>query len=192
MRNRRPRNSNVERLRLAIDCMPVATREAMLAGIQDSKRIIVGAYVDGSGGVCPMLAAHRMGARTDFLSFARSWDRFTRANGRMRVASEREVSILVAQLQDSLMSANGSKLDEAIKEHRALLRANRRPRMRRPRLLLPEQADPRGEIVARRLRKPALRLRAARRLTAAELLAAAARPRRDAADPRLVTSGPRA
>src|SRR3984885_12925650 len=60
MRNR-PRHSAdaVERLRLAIDCMPVATREAMLAGVRGNERIIVGAYVDEYGGVCPMLAAHR-------------------------------------------------------------------------------------------------------------------------------------
>jgi hypothetical protein len=153
MRNRGRGNSNVERLRLAIDCMPVATREAMLAGVRSSERIIVGAYVDGRGGICPMLAAHRAGARTDFLSFARSWDRFTRARGRARVASRREVSILIAQLQDSLSSANGLELDEAIKEHRALVVRNRRTRRDRPRL--PDAADPSGEIRARRLRRPA-------------------------------------
>jgi len=64
-------------LRRTIDCLPVATREAMLAGVRAGERIIVGAYVDGRGGVCPMLAAHRRGARTNFLSFARAWDRFT-------------------------------------------------------------------------------------------------------------------
>jgi hypothetical protein len=150
MRNRDRGNSNVERLRLAIDCMPVATREAMLAGVRANERIIVGAYVDGRGGVCPMLAAHRAGARTDFLSFARSWDRFTRAKGGVRVASTREVSILVAQLQDSIVSASGLELDEAIKEHRRLVSRGRRARVRRP--MLPDAADPTGEIVARRLR----------------------------------------
>ena len=75
---------SIEDLRLTIDCMPVATRQAMLDGVQSSERIIVGAYVDGHGGVCPMLAAHRCGGRTDFLSFARSWDRFTRAGRRAR------------------------------------------------------------------------------------------------------------
>ena len=39
--------------------------------------IIVGAYTDGRGGVCPMLAAHRNGGRTSFASFARAWDRYT-------------------------------------------------------------------------------------------------------------------
>lgn len=134
--------------------MPVATREAMLAGVRANERIIVGAYVDGEGGVCPMLAAHRAGARTDFLSFARSWDRFTRAKGRSRVASRRELSILIAQLRDSLESANGLELDEAIREHRELLSRSRRTR--RSRLRLPDAADPSGEIVARRLRRPSL------------------------------------
>jgi len=153
MRNRLRASSNVERLRLAIDCMPVATREAMLAGLRSSERIIAGAYVDGRGGVCPMLAAHRAGARTDFLAFARSWDRFTRTRGRARAASRRELSILIAQLHDSLASANGLELDEAIEEHRALLARNRRARRDGPRL--PDAADPRGEITARRLRRPA-------------------------------------
>jgi hypothetical protein len=139
----------VERLRLVIDCMPVATREAMLEGVRSNERIIVGAYVDEEGGVCPMLAAHRCGGRTDFLSFAKSWDRFTRAGGRTRAATPREVKILMAQLEDSLTSATGLELDAAIREHREL-RSNR---MRRRRRLL-DGADPRGEITVRRVRRP--------------------------------------
>jgi hypothetical protein len=166
MRNRSPANSNVERLRLAIDCMPVATRQAMLAGVRANQRIIVGAYVDGRGGICPMLAAHRAGARTDFLAFARSWDRFTRANRKARVASTRELSILIAQLQASLMSADGSCFDEAIDAHRALVRASRRARAAKTRrkrgTRLPYAADPAGEIVARRLRGPGASTRAQR------------------------------
>jgi hypothetical protein len=158
MRNRRHRHriSTVERLRVAIDCMPVATREAMLAGVRANERIIVGAYVDGEGGMCPMLAAHRTGARTDFLSFARSWDRFTRAQG-TRVATTREVSILVAQLEASLVSASGLELDVAIKEHRELM-SRRRPRRRTQSAYsrLEDAADPSGEIVARRLRRPSV------------------------------------
>jgi hypothetical protein len=153
MRNRRRHsNSPVERLRTAIDCMPVATREAMLAGVRANERIIVGAYVDGEGGVCPMLAAHRHGARTDFLSFARSWDRFARAAGRPRAASEREVCILIAQLEASVQSASELELDRAIAEHRELV-----SRGRRARRALAAEADPRGEIIARRLRRPSAR-----------------------------------
>jgi hypothetical protein len=152
MRNARHRKSStVERLRVAIDCMPVATREAMLAGVRANERIIVGAYVDSEGGVCPMLAAHRTGARTDFLSFARSWDRFTRAQS-PRAATPREVSILVAQLEASLMSASGLELDVAISEHRELV-SRHRPRRRR----LAQAADPSGEIRARRLRRPSVK-----------------------------------
>ena len=153
MRNpRRQSSSPVERLRTAIDCLPVATREAMLAGVRGNERIIVGAYVDRDGGICPMLAAHRAGARTDFLSFARSWDRFTSAKGAARVATEREVRILTAQLEDSLMSATGLELDAAIREHRELKSA--RIRARRKQL---DGADPRGEIRARRMRRPTSR-----------------------------------
>jgi hypothetical protein len=148
MRNRgRDKRNSVDGLRLAIDCMPVATREAMLRGVRENERIIVGAYVDELGGVCPMLAAHRAGGRTDFLSFAKSWDRFTRARGNAREATARELRMLVAQLQDSLASATGLELDRAIAEHREL----RGKRMRRRRKLL-AGADPSGEIVARRVR----------------------------------------
>jgi hypothetical protein len=156
MRNRkRHRSSTVERLRLAIDCMPVATREAMLVGVRANERIIVGAYVDGEGGVCPMLAAHRSGGRTDFLSFARSWDRFARSAGKSRVATGREVRILIAQLEASLQSSSGTELDRAIGEHRELVSRGRRSgRLRRA---LTDVADPAGEIVARRLRGPRAR-----------------------------------
>jgi hypothetical protein len=154
MRNRRrhPSLSAIEGLRLAIDCMPVATREAMLDGVQSNPRIIVGAYVDGQGGECPMLAAHRRGGRTDFLSFAKSWDRFTRANGETRPATLREVMILIAQLRDSLQGDNGLELDVAIREHREI--KSRRICASRARARQLDEADPRGEIIARRLRLP--------------------------------------
>jgi hypothetical protein len=86
-----------------VDCLPYDTRVAMLQGLQRYDRIIVGAYSDRSGGVCPMLAAHRCGGRTDFRSFARAWDRFTGAGRRARKASEREVRTLVAQIEASIM-----------------------------------------------------------------------------------------
>ena len=41
----------------------------MLTGVE-ANRIIVGAYTDRKGGVCPMLAAHRNGGRTSLASFA--------------------------------------------------------------------------------------------------------------------------
>jgi hypothetical protein len=146
----------VEDLRLTIDCMPVATRRAMLDGVQMNERIIVGAYVDRAGGVCPMLAAHRCGGRTDLLSFARAWDRFTRAPRRARRASRRELDILIGQLKDSLESSSGLELGRAIAEHREL--TGRRIRSLR-RLL--EGADPSGEIRAGRLRLPKRRISSA-------------------------------
>jgi hypothetical protein len=140
MANRRHHRARlVEDLRLTIDCLPSSTRRAMLDGVRSSERIIVGAYVDGEGGVCPMLAAHRCGGRTDFLSFARSWDRFTRAGRRARRATRREVDILVGQLQASLMSEGDLDLDRAIAEHGELVRRERA-----------RAADPTGEIVVRR------------------------------------------
>jgi hypothetical protein len=91
-----------ERLRNVVDCLPHETRVAMLDGLERYDRIIVGAYTDRKGGVCPMLAAHRCGGRTDFSSFARAWDRFTGVGSRARRASERELRTLRAQLEASL------------------------------------------------------------------------------------------
>jgi hypothetical protein len=73
----------------------------MLDGI-DSNRIIVGAYTDRQGGVCPMLAAHRNGGRTSLASFARAWDRYTGARRRSRPATEREITALRAMLEASI------------------------------------------------------------------------------------------
>jgi hypothetical protein len=156
MANRRNHSTRpVEDLRLTIDCLPVSTRKAMLAGIASAERIIVGAYVDGDGGVCPMLAAHRRGGRTNFLSFARSWDRFTRAGRKARRATRRELDILVGQLESSLLSEAQLDLDRAIAEHHELVG---RSVIARPARM--KAADPTGEIVARRrLKTPAARAR---------------------------------
>jgi hypothetical protein len=116
-----------QELRQAIDCLPVRTREAMLEGINEND-IIVGAYTDRDGRVCPMLAAHRYGGRTSLASFARAWDRYTCAR-RPRPATEREVRTLRAMLEASLMYQDEvSDLAVAAAEHRALLGSTRRPR----------------------------------------------------------------
>ncbi len=98
----------------------------MLEGVR-AHPIIVGAYVDRDGGMCPMLAAHRHGGRTNFVSFARAWDRFARAPlGRTsRRATEREVRVLIGQLEASIGSAEPRALDSAITEHQALSRDRR-------------------------------------------------------------------
>jgi len=164
MRKRRPESSPIERLRLAIDCLPVATREAMLAGVLASDRVIVGAYTDGNGGMCPMLAAHRAGAPTDFLSFAKAWDRFARCRRASRPATEREVRILVAQLQASLHAADGFELGRAIAEHHSLLAASKLRTRRRK-----DSHDPSGEIRARRLVPARRRARAGLSARAAQV-----------------------
>jgi hypothetical protein len=97
------RRNNAERLRNSVYAMPTRTKEAMLRGIR-SNRVIVGAYVDKRGGVCPMLAAHRNGGRTNFGTFARAWDAFTGANQRKpRRASRREVRTLEGYLEMALL-----------------------------------------------------------------------------------------
>ena len=68
------RRTTIGDLRLAIECLPRVTKLAMLAGIERNE-IIAGAYASDDG-ICPMLAAHRAGGRTNFISFARAWDRF--------------------------------------------------------------------------------------------------------------------
>jgi hypothetical protein len=128
---RKRRRATINDLRLAIDCMPRATRIAMLDGIR-SNVIIAGAYADEHG-ICPMLAAHRAGGRTSFISFARVWDRFAFAGatgkGRARRASDRELAILTAHLEASLLEDEGPApgLAAAIAEHRALVANRSRP-----------------------------------------------------------------
>lgn len=98
---RRTTRDPARRLRIAVGRLPGHTKEAMLRGI-DTNRIIVGAYVDPrSGGVCPMLAAHRNGGRTSVAGFARAWDEYTAAR-RPRRATRREVRTLRSLLEDSL------------------------------------------------------------------------------------------
>ena len=84
-----------------MEALPHHTKRAMLDGIQRN-RVIVGAYVDKRGGVCPMLAAHRNGGRTDFSSFARAWDAYTGAT-KARRASAREVRTLRGYLEVALI-----------------------------------------------------------------------------------------
>jgi hypothetical protein len=106
---RRPQRREAQRLRRVVDCLPYETRTAMLDGMRQYDRIIVGAYTDRTGGVCPMLAAHRCGGRTDFRSFARAWDRFTGAGKRARRATEREVRTLTTQLEASIWEEDESR-----------------------------------------------------------------------------------
>jgi hypothetical protein len=122
MRTRR--RATVSELRGVVDCLPRRTKIAMLEGIR-SGEIIVGAYV-GEGGICPMLAAHRRGGRTDMISFARAWDRFAFRGSRKRrarPATERELLVLRTHLEASLLEEKrpGSGLAAAVTEHQQLL-----------------------------------------------------------------------
>ncbi len=106
--------------------MPLETRRAMLDGVERNP-IIVGAYTDREGGVCPMLAAHRNGGRTSFAGFAVAWDRYTHAGTDPRRASEREVRALTAMLEASIsIESERGELGLAIAEHRTMQAARAR------------------------------------------------------------------
>jgi hypothetical protein len=124
-----PRRRPARDLRTAVDCLPLQTRRAMLAGLE-SNRIIVGAYVDRHGGVCPMLAAHRNGGRTSFASFAHAWDRYTGVRRRARPATDRELNTLRAMLEASIALDELPSVAEAAREAQAR-RASRRRAFRR-------------------------------------------------------------
>jgi hypothetical protein len=109
-----------ERLRRAIDCLPVASRVAMLDAIRE-ETIVTGAYSTRDGGVCPMLGAHRDGGRNSLASFARAWDRYTGAR-RARRATPRELRALETLLQASLALEHRVELEAAWAEHQRLLR----------------------------------------------------------------------
>jgi hypothetical protein len=130
---RKRSRATVSELRGVVECLPTATKSAMLEGIR-SGEIIVGAYTDRNG-ICPMLAAHRAGGRTNMISFARAWDRFAFRGSRKqsaRRATERELLVLRTHLEASLLEAEGPspELAAAVADHRALLA--RRPAEPRP------------------------------------------------------------
>ena len=127
------RRNNAQRLRNAVYAMPAKTKAAMLRGIR-TNRVIVGAYVDKRGGVCPMLAAHRNGGRTNFGTFARAWDAYTDADQRKpRRASRREVRTLEGHLEMSLVS-DGIELGTEIHPDRPLAEEVREVQATRRRL----------------------------------------------------------
>jgi hypothetical protein len=121
MRRSRPARD----LRTAIDCLPLKTRKAMLGGVE-SNRIIVGAYTDRSGGVCPMLAAHRNGGRTSLASFAHAWDRYTGVRRRKpRPATDRELTTLKTMLEASIALDELPTVAEVVSEAKAMREAKR-------------------------------------------------------------------
>jgi hypothetical protein len=139
------RTARIQDLRRTVDRLPLPTREAMLRGLLE-ERIIVGAYTDRHGGVCPMLAAHRRGGRTDFLRFAQTWDRFTRAPRRgSRTATRRERAVLQRTLEASIAATFADptvRLGDAIAEHRALVARRPQRAVRGGAFLLPRWMRP--------------------------------------------------
>jgi hypothetical protein len=141
----------------------------MLDGIRGNE-IIVGAYTNGNG-ICPMLAAHRAGGRTNLISFAKAWDRFAlgRANGarvhKPRPATARELLVLRTHLEASLLDDEVPQGDlaAAIVEHRELVarrektgreemqraRARRDGRRHTPPRIRPGDSDRSKELRAR-------------------------------------------
>ncbi len=105
----------------------------MVDGVRQNE-IIVGAYTD-QGGICPMLAAHRAGGRASCISFAKAWDAFAFRGARTpraRRATRRELVVLTAHLEASLLDDDGAARDlgAAIAQHEELVQA--RPRSDRP------------------------------------------------------------
>src|SRR5919204_2561341 len=84
----------------AVARLPLDTRRAMLDAAR-SEELIVGAYADRRGRVCPMLAAHRRGARTHVCGFPGAWDAFA-AVRLPRVATARGLEKLTALVQEGL------------------------------------------------------------------------------------------
>jgi hypothetical protein len=131
-------------LERAIRSLPATTRHAMLSGIREHP-IVVGAYTDGRGGICPMLAAHRHGGRVTLLAFSRAWDAFARTK-RVRRATARELRILEDLLLASLAD-EGSEFAQAIAEHKAAI-ARRPPEIRARRLTAPRRSGRRAAVGA--------------------------------------------
>jgi hypothetical protein len=105
----------------------------MLEGLRTNE-IVVGAYTD-DGGICPMLAAHRAGGRTNFIAFAKAWDRFAFRGSRVRGArraTARELLILSTHLELSLLDDQGPSPDlaAAMSEHRVLIKRREDERAR--------------------------------------------------------------
>ena len=139
------RGATLRDLREAVDCLPRATRVAMLDGI-DRNPIIVGAYTDAAG-ICPMLAAHRGGGRTSFIGFARAWDSFAfrdARNRRARRATKRELLVLRSYLEASLLADDcpDGDLARAAAEHRELI-ARRPVSQLQPALKTPQPSQTR-------------------------------------------------
>lgn len=113
------RGTRAGELRVAIERLPLATRQAMLRGIE-RKPIIAGADGDPRGGVCPVYAIPSPPSKRIGQPFARAWDRYAGARF-ARPASERELRTLHSMLETSieLEAEPVVSFDDAIASHRA-------------------------------------------------------------------------
>jgi hypothetical protein len=93
--------------------LPLDVRQAVLDGIKN-QRIIAGAHADGSGGVCPMVAADVSDSLFSWRNVsaasvhvaqeaARAWDRYADASGSSRSATKRQLIALTAMLEASIL-----------------------------------------------------------------------------------------
>jgi hypothetical protein len=98
----RERNANRRRRALAgaVWALPIESRRAMFNAVENEE-LIVGAYTDRRGRICPTVAAFRRGARSCVGAFPGAWDAFAGAR-RPRPATQRELDILRALLEESL------------------------------------------------------------------------------------------
>jgi hypothetical protein len=113
----------------------------MLVGIANNT-IVVGAYTHEDG-ICPMLAAHRNGGRTDFVAFSRAWDAYCfrgvrPRRRRARLATASELVALRSHIEASLLAEENVDLAGALAEHRELVTQ----RERREPVTRPERRDP--------------------------------------------------
>jgi hypothetical protein len=105
----RRRGTRAQALSRAINGLPAVTRQAMLDAVEMDE-LIVGAYTDRKGRVCPMLAVHRRGVRSGVGAFPWAWDSFARAT-RPRPATQRELEILRAMLEESFAGSRPQDAD---------------------------------------------------------------------------------
>lgn len=105
------RRGPAEELRATIDQLPLQVRQGVLDGIK-GRRIIAGAHADGSGGVCPMVAADshvqwRTVSRPNVATAqqaAIAWDRYVEASGISRTATKRQLLALTSMLEASILA----------------------------------------------------------------------------------------
>jgi len=134
-------------LRAAVDRLPLATRRAMLEGMQTNS-IIVGADGNPHGGVCPIYAASTPPSKRIGKPFARAWDRY--AGARLpRPASDRELRALRSMLETSIELETEATAEPAAVSLSAAIAAHKASRARS--LAVPPVREPRPSRQARRV-----------------------------------------